>query len=197
MSEPDATVPVATTPIVERLDLPAFERERVRGALTLFSYTPNGRGFLFLQICAAALFLIAFLVYSATGFAERYWILLSGALSLGGIALIALVGYWAHFARTSAVGFDDHHLYVLRFNKPVRIPWRFLTARAAGFTETHPDGNHGQLNLNLGGERVRLVLFNPFVVVDNFPNFLVELLTQIKRNGILAPDADPADPQGT
>lgn len=150
--------------------------------LTFFKYTPNSRGFIFLQICAALLFIIAFTVYLITHFEPLYWGLPSLGLAGCGIYLIFLSVYWSLFARKSGVGFDKSFLYIVRLNSVDRVAWRHLSAEAAGFNEQHENGDHGTLNMTIEGKKVQLKLFNPFVWVDDFPTFLVELLSQIKSN---------------
>ena len=43
------------------------------------------------------------------------------------------------------------------------------------------------------GKKVQLKLFNPFVWVDDFPTFLVEMLSQIKSNESPKPSTEEAE----
>lgn len=168
----------ATIEDVDRSQLDALSAQ-----LTRFSYTPNSRGFIFLQICAALLFVIAFTIYVATQFSTGYWSLFSGAATLGGAFLIILVVRWSSFARSSFVAFDERHLYIVRRKRGRRVAWRHLSAEAAGFDEDpEAAGQLGVLNVHLAGRSVELILFNPFVIIEDFPTLLVEILTQIKSN---------------
>jgi len=170
-----------------------FDVRVKRGDVTVFRYAPNNRGFIFLQICAGLLFIIGYMVYLTTAFEPRYWAILSIVLVCAGLFLIYLVIRWSGFARASAVAFDEGFLYIVRKKSVDQIPWADITADSAGFGESHDDGDHGTLNVRIGGQRVELTLFNPFVWVDDFPTFLVELLSQIKRNSQPGGPTDAVD----
>jgi len=190
--EAKATLEVEDVPAITTFSRREFDESK-SPELTLFKYTPNSRGFIFLQLCAALLFIIAFTVYLITRFEPLYWMLPSLGLAGSGIYLIYLALYWSWFARRSGVGFDKSYLYIVRTNSVDRVAWRHLLVEAAGFTETHDNGDHGTLNMAIEGKKVQLKLFNPFVWVDDFPTFLVEMLSQIKSNESPKPSTEEAE----
>jgi len=168
---------------VDTIPRERFDTARSTGDLTAFSYTPNSRGFIFLQICSALLFIIAYVVYLATGFTEGYWTLLSGFLTLIGVALLALVVRWSLFARRHALGFDPAYVYVASGGEVTRIPRHALTAQAAGFIDgEQAQKEPGTLHMHVDDKDVTVILFNPFVMIEDFPVFLGELLIQIRDN---------------
>ena len=166
---------------IEKVDRESHQRRVKYGELSHFKYTPNQRGFIFLQVCAALLFLIAFLVYSMTQFEPRYWVLLSGGLVIFGGFLISLVLRWSHFAKHSGLSFDEDYLYVTTARRVMQVPWSALDAHSSGFANVNPK-DQGTLKIRIGEDQVAVRLFNAFVWIDDFPSFLAELLSQLKKN---------------
>lgn len=178
---------------IETLSRDAFDAEvREHGTITLFRYTPNSRGFTFLQICAAILLGIAFLTYADTHFEPLYWGIFAGGLTLFAMGLLAIVIYWSVFARWNAVAFDDDHLYIVGRKEASRIDWRAVSLETAGLKDSDLDQHPGVFHMRIGTHKLRLRLFNPYVWIDDFPSLLAELLSQIKINLAAAADEEDA-----
>jgi hypothetical protein len=163
--------------------------------LTVFRYTINNYGFIFLKICAAILWAISGGIYAATGLRPIYWGAIAVMLALAGVFLMGLVVYWTWMARGSLLAFTDDHLYVAGPKNVERIPWRLLSTHNTGLADANQDTPLGVLHMQLAGRQVTLRLFNPYIWLEDYPTFLVELLTQIKRNTLptSAPPAADAD----
>jgi hypothetical protein len=164
----------------------AFDAHARDAELMMLPYTVNGPGMMFLRVCAALLWLVGVGIYAWTGFAKIYWGVAGVMLVLGGLYLLGLVAYWGHAAKVAMLAFDDASLFVADARKAEQIPWRLLTPQSAGFGDTEQDAPTGILHMHIAGKPITLRLFNAFMWLEDYPTFLVELLTQIKRN---KPDA--------
>ncbi len=169
-------------PLVETVDREHFDALVGGGEVSVFRYTPNTRGFYFLQICSASLFIVSYMVYLLSEFDPGYWAVASGFLALLGILLIALVVRWTTYAKRCSLAFDDEALYVVGARHVERIPWSGLSIENAGFSEQDENGDHGTLKMRLDGRAIIMRLFNPYVWIEDFPVLLVEILSQIKSN---------------
>lgn len=178
---------------VKTLTRETFDRLIETAGLTLFRYKSNVRGFIFLRVCAAMLLLIASGVYMATEFDPSYWVLISVVLSGGAFWLLGIVVYWNRFARRSMLAFNDDLLFIVQPSVTYQIGWEHITAESVGFAEHTEEQNPGILEMQLGGQEVVLLLFNPYVWVDDFPVFLAEILNQIKENRDIEVGLDPKD----
>jgi hypothetical protein len=173
-----------------------FLQRKQEGSITFFRYKGNQRGFIFLQVCSALLFVMCFVIWLGTSFSPLLWGILAGALALLSLFFLYLVAYWSYFARVCGIAFDQGSLYVAEPRRVSAVPWQRLNTKNAGLTERPSDGVYGTLHIRIDSKHIPLRLFNAFVWVEDFPIVLAELLEQIQKNGEQNADDDPGE-QGT
>ena len=85
--------------VIEHLSHASFANEVAGGQVTVFKYTPNSRGFVFLQVCAALLLTGAVVTAALTSFEPLYWLFLTlllggGAFLVGWSAMLVFAWQW-------------------------------------------------------------------------------------------------------
>jgi hypothetical protein len=167
-----------------------FDVRAKRGDLTLLTYAVNRPGMAFLRVCAALLLLGVGGLYAWTGLTRAHWVAAAVMLAAGALYLLGLTVYWGRVARASLLAFDAESLFVVDAQRVTQIPWAALTHQSAGFGDSEQDAPTGKLSMHISGQPITLRLFNAFIWLDDYPTFLVELLTQLKRNRLAIADTD-------
>ena len=63
--------------------------------------------------------------------------------------------------------------------KAVCVPWSKIDLKSSGFADPKAGAN---LNMNIDGRKIRVLLYSGFACIPNFDNVMHALLTHIKEN---------------
>lgn len=125
----------------------------------------------------------AFGTWFFTRMGELPWKLAFGALIVGGLVLCSMASYWVNFVRDSFVATGSGALWIGGKDRAWRIDWSLLNARTLGLHNLDLSPLKGILPIEVGGQNIKLPLFNAFAYLLDLQNFMFFVLNAIKENG--------------
>ncbi len=181
------------------------ERLRAEGEVTVYTYRLNRPVFVLTLLVGAALLGLAGTMWWNSGLADAGWIAGFGALVTVGGGLGILAAYWYSYTQTHFLGLSDRTVFVGGRDRMWCIDWSLLDRETLGFEEMSVSSTGGALELGVGGEQIRVRLYNTFVHLEDLQGFMFRILRHLKddppdeQGGDASPepDADTADAQKT
>ena len=163
----------------ELLSGPAIDATLKEADATVYRYELNRAGFNMALGIAVFFFLVGGLLYWQTGLKGLWTVVFVAAMAAGsGFGVIA--AYWHQFANEHLVGIGKDRLFVGGPKATWAIAWELLDRRAMGFEEMQMTRLRGALQLQVGGQDIKLHLFNPLVFLKDIEGFMLGVLTNLQ-----------------
>ena len=164
---------------LELISGPAVEQTLRKEGVDVFRYVLNKPGlYLFLGV-AMAFYGLAGITYWETQLAEPIWTVTFFCLLLVGLAFSAIAAYWHQFVNQHVVAVSDDHLFVGGAEKMWAISWDILTKKSLGFEEMELSRIQGALKIQVGGQTIKLHLFNALAYLADIEGLIFRLLNHI------------------
>jgi hypothetical protein len=157
----------------------------VRGALerpgvALFRYRLNQLGFAVVLGFGAIMLGAAGYIWWLYEFDQNLWTAVFAGLAAGGLGLSLYAAYWYTFASTHFVGISDQRLVVGDEDKAWSIDWSVLDADSLGLTNMNATALGGALEISVGGEQIKLQLYNAYVYLEDMQAVMSGLLERLQ-----------------
>jgi hypothetical protein len=170
---------------------PNVEKTLQNGDVTVFRYTVNNAGLYLIIGIGLIFYALAGLTYWETQLSQPVWNVAFFSLLIVGTGFNALAAYWHQFASQNVVAVSDEKLYVGGPKKLWGIDWDLLDRKAAGFDEMELSRLRGSLDMKVGGQRIKLHLFNAVAYLDDIEGLMFRLLSHLKEQQE-EPDEQPS-----
>lgn len=165
---------------LELLSGPQVE-EALRGPdVRVFRYVLNRPGLYFLLAIAFAFYGLAGLAWWETQLSEPHWTVLFVALLGVGVVLSGLAAYWHQFATQNVLGISPETLLIGGPSRLWSISWDLLDKRSMGFGAMELTRLRGSLTLDVGGQSIKLHLFNAIAYLSDIEGFMLGVLTRLQ-----------------
>ena len=174
---------------VKNLDREAVIKHLSIEGTVVFHYLKNVHGFAFLLVASAIFVGIGLLVYHTNQLSLFWLIVVFAVFFLPPFMVTLSVLFWNRYADIHQLAISKNWLYVGKNTKGHCVQWSALTLENTGFEQITKPGLDGVLKIRVDQKKINLRLFNPFVYIDNLPDFIAYLLTRIKENGELGDEA--------
>lgn len=148
----------------------------------VFRYELNKFGVGALLTLGLLFLLAAFGTWLATRLVGLPWKLAFGAMILAGLTFCSMASYWINFVRDSFVATGASGLWIGGKDRAWKIDWSLLNARALGLHNLELSPLKGVLQIEVGGQNIKLPLFNAFAYLLDIQNFMFFVLNYIKEN---------------
>ncbi len=148
----------------------------------VFRYEINKFGVGALLTLGLLFLLGAFGTWLMTKLGGLPWKLAFGAMILAGLSLISMASYWLNFVRDSFVATGASALWIGGKDRAWKIDWSLLNVRALGLHNLELSPLKGALQIEVGGQSIKLPLFNAFAYLLDIQNFMFFVLNYIKEN---------------
>jgi len=148
----------------------------------IFRYELNKFGVGALLTLGLLFLLGAFGIWLSTRLAGMPWKLAFGAMILAGVTFCSMASYWINFVRDSFVATTASALWIGGKDRAWKIDWSLLNARALGLHNLELSPLKGVLLIEVGGQNIKLPLFNAFAYLLDIQNFMFFVLNYIKEN---------------
>jgi hypothetical protein len=160
-----------------------------------FAYTLNPLGFGMILLFGGTLLSAAGYIYFKYAFTQPMFTAIMAGLAGAGLAIGINVARWYAFQRTHFVAVSPDKLYVGKEERMWSIDWDVLDAEALGFDSLDVSQMRGSMEIEAGGQKIDIQLYNAFCYLDDIQGFMLELLSQLKAHQDAADDAqsDGAD----
>ncbi|MFB6263595.1 MAG: hypothetical protein ABEL76_08235 [Bradymonadaceae bacterium] len=165
-----------------------------RDDLEVYRYRMNKPVVAVAAVVALLLFGLAALLVWNEGLAGWQWIATFVWLVSGGVTAVGLCGYWYAFARSRLIGVGPEALYVGREQRAWAIDWELLDAETLGLERMEVSSGRGQLDLTVGGQKIRLHFYNAFVRLEDLQELMYVLLQRVDDDWEGKEDGDEGSP---
>lgn len=172
---------------MELLSGPTVEQTLKDGDVTVFRYILNKPGLYMVLGVAFFFYALAGLTWWETQLSEPVWTVAFVCLLFVGMGFSAVAAYWHQFANQNVIGVSDDRLFVGGPKKLWAVSWDLLDRQAMGFEEMELSRLRGGLNVNVGGQRIKVHLFNAIAYLNDIEGFMFGVLNNIQL------DDDEAD----
>ena len=164
---------------LELISGPEVEKT-LRGAdVDVFRYVVNKPGlYLFLGI-AAAFYGLAGVTWWETQLGKPFWTVTFFSLLLVGVFFSAIAAYWHQFVNQNVVAASSERLFVGGRQKLWGISWDLLDKESLGFQEMELSRIQGALKIQVGGQTIKLHLFNALAYLQDIEGLIFRLLNHI------------------
>ena len=154
----------------------------------VFGYEINPAGLVIALAIAAVFYLLGLLCWWQTGLGG-VWTVVFVALMFIGIGFTAIAAYWHQFGNEQLVAVGSEKLFVGGPKATWAIDWELLDPQAMGFDKMEMTRLRGALQMRVGGQDIKLHLFNPIVFLGDIEGFMHGVLSHLKPIDSDAPDA--------
>jgi hypothetical protein len=165
---------------LELMSGPGVEETLKSDDVKVFRYVVNNPGLYLIIGIGLVFYGLAGLTYWETQLSQTVWSVAFFSLLIVGTGFNALAAYWHQFAGQNVVAVSDDKLYVGGPKKLWGIDWELLDRESAGFDEMELSRLRGALQLQVGGQKIKLHLFNAIAYLDDIEGLMFRLLSQIK-----------------
>lgn len=160
----------------------------------VFRYQLNRLGYTLILAIGGIMLASAGFIWWQYGFSEKMWTAIFAGLIAGGIGISIHAAYWYAFAGTHFVGISDDKLLVGREEKAWSIDWSVLDIEALGLQRMNATAAKGVLEVRVGGEEIKIYLYNPYVFLEDIQALMSSLLERLQSQqqpGNEPPDEPP------
>lgn len=181
---------------VQLLDENGVNEALQEGDVEVFRYQLNRVGYTIVLLVGGLMLAGAGYIWWGTGLAENFWTAVFAGLTAGGLGLSIHAAYWYAFSSVHFVAVSDQKLVVGRQQKAWAIDWSVLDAEALGFEEMNNTAMRGALDVHVGGQDIKIHLYNAYVFLEDIQGFIFSLLKRLQQKqsagGEQADNADEA-----
>jgi len=167
---------------LELLHGPDIQKILDREDVDVYGYVLNMPALYFIVGLALVFYGLGAYCWWQTHLTHTVWKALFGTAMLLGGALSVLALYWHHFATTRFLAIAEDRLFVGGKERLWSIDWDLLDADKMGFQQMELSRLRGILNIRVGGQDVRLHLFNAFAVLADIQGFMYAVLSKLESN---------------
>ncbi len=183
---------MATTAKLQLMSGPEVEKILKEPGVDVFEYVLNKPGlYLFLGV-AMAFYTAGALVWWETQLSEPIWTVAFVSLLLVGTGFSAVAAYWHQFVNQNVVAASDERLFVGGPKKLWGISWDLLDKQSLGFEEMELSRIQGALQINVGGQTIKLHLFNAIAYLADIEGLIFRLLNHLadQEEGLVPDDEE-------
>lgn len=166
---------------LELMSGPGVEETLKSGDIKVFRYVVNNAGLYLIIGIGLVFYGLAGLTYWETQLSQPVWNVAFFCLLIVGTGFNALAAYWHQFATQNVVAVSEEKLYVGGPKKMWGIAWDLLDPEAAGFEDMELSRLRGSLDMNVGGQKIKLHLFNAIAYLDDIQGLMFRMLNQLKE----------------
>jgi hypothetical protein len=174
---------------VQLLDEKQLKDTLATEGVEVFRYHLNHIGYTLILGVGALMLAAAGYVWWSSALAEPLWQAVFAGLIGGGLLLSIHAAYWYTFANTRFVGVSDDKLIIGRHRKAWMIDWQVLDTQTLGFDQMNATAVRGALDIDVGGQQLKLHLYNAYVFLDDIQAFMYSLLRQLQQDEDVDVDA--------
>ena len=164
---------------LELLSGPTVESTLKDSGAVMYRYAVNKPGLYMALGIGFVFFALGGLCYWETQLAEPIWTAAFVGLMFIGLGFCTVAAYWHQFANQNVVGVSDEHLFVGGPKALWAISWELLDRRSAGFEEMQMTRLRGGLDMNVGGQPIKLHLFNAIAYLTDIEGLIHGILTHL------------------
>jgi hypothetical protein len=165
---------------VQLLDTKGVDEALQGGDVDVFRYQLNRLGYTLILAIGGLMLAGAGFIWWQYGFSENLWTAIFAGLVAGGLGLSVHAAYWYAFAGTHFVGVTDDKLLVGREEKAWSIDWSVLDVDALGLQRMNATAAKGMLEVRVGGEEIKIYLYNPYVFLEDIQALMSSLLERLQ-----------------
>ncbi|MGM0555746.1 MAG: hypothetical protein ACQEVA_05120 [Myxococcota bacterium] len=169
------------------------EKTLARDDVEAFGYTLNPLGFGMFLMFGGTLLSAAGYIYFKYAFTQPMFTAIMVGLAGAGLVIGINAARWYAFQRTHFVAVSPDKLYVGEEERMWSIDWEVLDAEALGFDSLDVSQLRGSMEIEAGGQKIDLQLYNAYCYLDDIQGFMLEMLSQLKAHQHDDDDAAPAD----
>ncbi len=165
---------------VQLLDAKGVDEALQEGDVDVFRYQLNRLGYTLVLAIGGIMLAAAGFLWWQYGFSEDLWTAVFAGLVAGGLGLSVHAAYWYAFSSTHFVGVSDQKLLVGREEKAWSIDWSVLDVEALGLQRMNATAVKGVLEVQVGGEEIKIHLYNAYVFLEDIQALMSRLLEQLQ-----------------
>ena len=169
------------------------EKTLARDDVEAFGYTLNPLGFGMIVFFGGTLLSAAGFIYFKYAFTQPMFTAIMAGLAGAGLAIGINAARWYAFQRMHFVAISADKLYVGKEERMWSIDWEVLDAEALGFDSLDVSQIRGSMEIEAGGQKIDVQLYNAFCYLDDIQGFMLELLSQLKAHRDDEEDDAPAE----
>lgn len=159
----------------------------------VYKYTINKPGLILFVAVALGFYAVAGLIWWETQLSAPIWTVAFVCLLLVGTAFSAIPAYWHQFVNQNVVAASPARLFVGGPRKLWSISWELLDKRSLGFEEMELSRISGALSIRVGGQVIKLHLFNALAYLQDIESLIFRLLNHIADQEEAAEAAGPGE----
>lgn len=157
----------------------------VRGAVErpgvdYFPYHINQLGMMVVLGVGGIMLAAAGYIWWQYAFDQNFWTAVFAGLAASGLGLSLYAAYWYTYASTHFVAISDAKLVVGHDKKAWSIDWSVLDADSLGLTNMNATALGGALEINVGGEEIKVQLYNAYVYLEDMQAMMSGLLKRLQ-----------------
>lgn len=180
---------------VQLLDAKGVDEALQEGGVDVFRYQLNRLGYTLVVGIGGIMLAAAGYLWWQFGFDQNLWIAIFAGLAAGGLAISIHAAYWYAFAGTHFVGVSDDKLLVGREEKAWAIDWSVLDPKSLGLQDMNLSPTKGALEVNVGGEEIKLYLYNAYVFLEDIQALMSSLLQRLQSQQQSSEQVDSDQPE--
>lgn len=165
---------------LELLSGPAVESALKEADAQVFRYEVNPAGLYIALGIAFAFYGGGGLCYWETQLSSATWTVVFVALMFVGVGFTAVAAYWHQFANQNIVAVSDTRLFVGGPKAMWAIAWEILDRKAMGFDQMQMTRLRGALQMHVGGQHIRLHLFNVIAYLTDIEGLMHGVLSHLR-----------------
>ena len=164
---------------LELLSGPTVESTLKDSDAVVYRYEVNKAGLYMAVGIGLIFFALGGVTYWQTQLSEPIWTIAFVVLMLVGLGFTTVAAYWHQFANQNVVGVSAGHLFVGGPKALWAISWELLDKRSAGFEQMQMTRLRGSLDMNVGGQPIKLHLFNVIAFLSDIEGLMYGILSHL------------------
>lgn len=148
--------------------------------LDVFRYQLNKPSFMLALVVGGVLLGLGGMLWWDTGLASASSIAVFVAICAVGLGLGVWVAYWYAYTQTHFVAVSDNELFIGERERMWAVDHDLLDRESLGFEDMNISKIGGSMDMDVGGQELRVRLFNAFIHLDDIQGFILRLLQHLK-----------------
>lgn len=150
--------------------------------LTVYPYVLNKPGLYLVLALAGILYVFSAWVWLGGNATTMAWKVALVASLVVATGLSILVTYYNHVGANRLVAMGEDVLIVGEREKFWAIDWSLLDLEKLGLKDMALSRGSGKLDIRVGGQEIRLLLYSPFALLADPQDFMFKLLSRFQND---------------